>query len=67
MAVVSNQALTEMSTRKLPGSKRRPARKADSLTAIWEPRRRASMAYYTWRAVQAYTKLHGITSQKIVL
>jgi hypothetical protein len=39
--------LTEMSTRNLPGGKRRPARKADNLTAIcelivwkmWEPRR----------------------------
>jgi hypothetical protein len=30
------QPLTEMSTRKLPGGKGRPARKADNLTAISE-------------------------------
>jgi hypothetical protein len=29
--------LTEMNTRSLPESKRRPARKADNLTAICEP------------------------------
>jgi hypothetical protein len=34
MALVSTQPLTEMSTKNLPGGKRRPARKAD-LTAIW--------------------------------
>jgi hypothetical protein len=33
----ANQSLTEMSTRKLPGGKGRPARKADNLTAICEP------------------------------
>jgi hypothetical protein len=33
----STQPLTEMSTRNLPGSKGRPARKADNLTAICEP------------------------------
>jgi hypothetical protein len=37
MALESTQPLTEMSTRKLPGGKRRPARKADKLTAICEP------------------------------
>jgi hypothetical protein len=37
MAVVSTQPLTEMSTRNLPGGKRRPARKADNRTAIREP------------------------------
>jgi hypothetical protein len=31
------QHVTEMSTRNLPGGKGRPARKADSLTAIYEP------------------------------
>jgi hypothetical protein len=47
MALGSAQPLTEMSTRNLPGGKGRPARNADSLTAIceptlykiWEPRR----------------------------
>jgi hypothetical protein len=47
MALRSTQPVTEMSTRNLPGGKGRPARKADNLTAIyqpivqkmWEPRR----------------------------
>jgi hypothetical protein len=34
MALGSTQALTEMSTRNFPGSKGRPARGADNLTAI---------------------------------
>jgi hypothetical protein len=37
MALWSTQPLTEMSTRNLPGGKKRPARKADNLTAICEP------------------------------
>jgi hypothetical protein len=37
MALESTQPLTEVSTRNLPGGKRRPARKADNLTAICEP------------------------------
>jgi hypothetical protein len=37
MDLGSTQPLTEMSTRNLPGSKERPARKADNLTAICEP------------------------------
>jgi hypothetical protein len=40
MVLGSNQPLTEMSTRNLPGGggvKGRPARKADNLTAIREP------------------------------
>jgi hypothetical protein len=37
MALNSIQPLTEMSTRDLPGGKVRPARKADNLTAIYEP------------------------------
>jgi hypothetical protein len=37
MALGSTQPLTEMNTRNLPGSKGRPARKADNLTAIYEP------------------------------
>jgi hypothetical protein len=36
-ALGSTQPLTEMSTRNLPGGKRRPARKADNLTAVCEP------------------------------
>jgi hypothetical protein len=34
MAQGSTQPLTEMSTRNLPGSQERPARKADNLTDI---------------------------------
>jgi hypothetical protein len=37
MALGSTQPITEMSTRNLPGANGRPARKADSLTAICEP------------------------------
>jgi hypothetical protein len=36
MALGSTQPLTEMSTRKLPGSKGRPACKADSHTTMCE-------------------------------
>jgi hypothetical protein len=37
MALGSTQPLTEMSTRNLPGCKKRPARKGDNFTAICEP------------------------------
>jgi hypothetical protein len=37
MALGSTQPLTEMSNRNLPGGKGRPAREADSLTAMCEP------------------------------
>jgi hypothetical protein len=37
MAMGSTQPLTEMSTRNIPGSKKRPARRADNLAAICEP------------------------------
>jgi hypothetical protein len=37
MALESTQPLTEMSTRNHPGSKGRPVRAADNLTAICEP------------------------------
>jgi hypothetical protein len=37
MALGSTQLQTEMSTKNLPGGKRRPALKADNLTAICEP------------------------------
>jgi hypothetical protein len=37
MALGSTQPLTEMSTRKFPGGKKRPARRADNLAAIYEP------------------------------
>jgi hypothetical protein len=37
MALWSTQSLTEMSTRNHPGSKKRPARRADNLATIYEP------------------------------
>jgi hypothetical protein len=37
MALDSFKPLTEMSTRNIPGGKRRPAHKADNLTGICEP------------------------------
>jgi hypothetical protein len=37
MAPESTQPLTEMSTGNLPGGKKRPARKADNLSAIYDP------------------------------
>jgi hypothetical protein len=37
MALESTKLLTEMSTRNFPGSKKRPARRADNLSAICEP------------------------------
>jgi hypothetical protein len=37
MILGSTQPLTEMSTRNLLGSKKRPARRADNLTAICKP------------------------------
>jgi hypothetical protein len=37
MALGSTQPLTKMSTRKLPGGKKCPARRADNLAAICEP------------------------------
>jgi hypothetical protein len=37
MVLGSTQPLTEMSTRNLPGGKKRPARRADNLAAICEP------------------------------
>jgi hypothetical protein len=37
MALGSTLSLIEMSTKNLPGGKGRPARKADNITAIYEP------------------------------
>jgi hypothetical protein len=37
MALGSTQSLTEMSTRNLAGGKKRPARRADNISAIYEP------------------------------
>jgi hypothetical protein len=37
MALGLTQPLTEISTRNLPGGKKRPVRKADNLAAMYEP------------------------------
>jgi hypothetical protein len=37
MALRSTQPLTGMSTRNFPGGKKRPARRADNLAAIYKP------------------------------
>jgi hypothetical protein len=37
VALGSTQPLTEMSTRNLSGGKKRPVRRADKLTAVYEP------------------------------
>jgi hypothetical protein len=37
MALKSTQPLAEMSTKNLPATEGRLVRKADNLTAIWEP------------------------------
>jgi hypothetical protein len=37
MALVSTQPLTDMSTRNIPGGKKRPAHRADNFAAICEP------------------------------
>jgi hypothetical protein len=37
MALASTRSLTEMRTKNIPGDKRRPERKADKLTAIYDP------------------------------
>jgi hypothetical protein len=37
VALGSTQPLTEISTRNLPGGKKRPARRADNLAANYEP------------------------------
>jgi hypothetical protein len=37
MALGLTQPLTEMSTRNIPGGKKRPAPRADNLAAIYEP------------------------------
>jgi hypothetical protein len=37
MALESTQPLTKMNTKNIPGGKKRPARRADNLAAIYEP------------------------------
>jgi hypothetical protein len=77
-ALGSTKPLTEMSTRNLLGAKGRPARKADNLTAIyepivqkmWEPGRLTTLWAFTscYRNTFTFTfRLHGATCKKILL
>jgi hypothetical protein len=62
MALGSTQPLREMSTRNFPGGKKRPARKADSFSAIyeptvwkmWEPRRLTTL----WASTACYMNIY---------
>jgi hypothetical protein len=51
MALGSTEPLTEMSTRNLPRVKKRPAPRADNLTANCEPRRLTTL----WAFTACYT------------
>jgi hypothetical protein len=51
--LVSTQPITEMSTRNLPGGEKRPAHKADNITAICEP-----TVYKMWQPLRL-TNLWG--------
>jgi hypothetical protein len=71
----STQPLTEMSTRNLPGDKRRPARKADNLTAIcepiyykmWENRRLTTLCASTGCDRDNFTFLtHGVNAEHVI-
>jgi hypothetical protein len=74
MTLWQTQPLTEMSTRKLPGGKRRSACKADNLTAIcepivwkiWEPRRLTIRWTYTGNFTFSFT-LHHISDDSTLL
>jgi hypothetical protein len=61
MVLRSTQPLTEMSNRNLPGSKRRPAHKADNLTAICEP-----TVYKMWGASTSHNPMgfHGLLQEE---
>jgi hypothetical protein len=60
MALESTQPLTEMSTWNLPGGKGRPARKADNLTANWEP-----IVYKVWE-LRHLTSLWAFTAVTVI-
>jgi hypothetical protein len=65
MALGSTQPLSEMSTRNLPGNKRRPECKADNLTVkceliiykMWEPRRLTNLWTFTASYRDSFTFL----------
>jgi hypothetical protein len=71
MALRSTQPLTEMSTRSLPGGKRRPARKgwqpyrhlwADCLEKMWEPQRLTTLWTFTACYRDSFYSRHQINS-----
>jgi hypothetical protein len=49
MVLGSTQPLTKMSTRKLPGGKKRPARRADNIAVIYEPNVRKCGSLNLWQ------------------
>jgi hypothetical protein len=57
VALGSTQSLKEMRTKNIPGVKGRPARKADNLTAIYEP-----IVQKMWEPRRLITpmRLHGL-------
>jgi hypothetical protein len=69
MALGSNQPLTEMSTRNLPGGKGQLAHKADNLAAIcepnvykmWEPQRLTTL----WASTACYRDSFNFYEEKI--
>jgi hypothetical protein len=63
MALGSTQRLTKMSTRNLPGGKKRPAHKADNLPAIMS-RMSENVGASTSRKCMA---LHGLRRDKFTL
>jgi hypothetical protein len=64
MALGSTQPLTEMSTRNLPGDKKRPARRAGNFAAIYEPIVTQNMGASTTRNPKG---LHGLYRDSFTL
>jgi hypothetical protein len=62
----STQRLTEMSTRNLTGGKGRPARKADNLTAIFEPTVYKMLEPRRLTTLRVSTVATGIHRSKVV-
>jgi hypothetical protein len=61
MALGSTEPLTEMSTRNLLGDIKRPARRADNLTAIYEPNVRKMWEPQPLATLRASKACMGIT------
>jgi hypothetical protein len=75
MALGTNQLLTEMSTRNLPGGKGQPAHKADNFTAIcepivskmWEPRNLTNIWAFTASYRESFFLLSYFSAVSILL